>query len=272
MAFYGKNERWWRELLSGGSPVLPFRHFRRLFALLPADPRCKFCHGPFEGAGASLMRLIGKRPSGLTPQLCNQCEAMARTLPGGAEIELSMLFADMRGSTSLAEQMSPMAYSQLINRFFVSATEVLVHTRAMVDRLVGDQVIGLYVPGFAGRDHAKLAVAGAKRLLQETGHGDADGPWAPVGVGVHTDVAFVGAVGSERGATDITVLGDAPNTAARLSSAAAAGEILVSEQTCRAANLNDPEMVRRELRLKGKQEPVSVRLLTVSWRDIDSAQ
>jgi adenylate cyclase len=263
MTFYGKNERWWRELLSGGNPALPFRHFRRFFGLLPTNPRCKFCHGPFAGPGSKLMRFIGKRPSGLTPQLCNQCAAMARKLPGGAEIELSMLFADMRGSTSLAEQMSPLAYSQLINRFYVTATEVLVNTRSMVDRLVGDQVIGLYVPGFAGRGHAQLAIEGAEQLLLKTGHTDPEGPWAPVGIGVHTDVAFVGAVGTEGGATDITVLGDAPNTTARLSSAAAAGEIIISEKAYQAAAMEDLNLEERELTLKGKQQPVGVRLLRV---------
>ncbi len=263
MTFYGKNERWWYELLSGGNPVLPFRQFRRLFSLLPANPRCKFCHGPFEGRGSTLMPLIGKRPSGLTPQLCNQCEAMARTLPGGAEIELSMLFADVRGSTTLAEQMTPLAYSQLINRFYVSATEALVDTRSLVDRLVGDQVIGLYVPGFAGTDHAQLAVEGAKALMIKTGHADPDGPWAPIGIGIHTDIAFVGAVGTEGGATDITVLGDAPNTAARLSSSAAAGEILISESAYQAASLTELNLEKRELSLKGKQERVETRLLKV---------
>ncbi len=262
MAFYGKNERWWRELLSGGNPALPFRYLRHFFGLLPSNPRCKFCHGPYEGPGSVLMRFIGKRPSGLTPQLCNQCEAMARTLPGGAEVELTMFFADMRGSTTLAEQMNPMAYSQLINRFFVTATEVLVETRSLVDRLVGDQVVGLYVPGFAGRRHAELAVVGAQQLLRRTGHASDEGPWVEVGVGVHTDVAFVGAVGTEGGATDITVLGDAPNTAARLSSAAAAGEILISDSAFVAARLQDQDLERRELQLKGKRKPVGVYTLT----------
>jgi adenylate cyclase len=188
---------------------------------------------------------------------------MARTLPGGAEIELSMLFADVRGSTTLAEQMTPLAYSQLINRFYVSATEALVDTRSLVDRLVGDQVIGLYVPGFAGTDHAQLAVEGAKALMIKTGHADPDGPWAPIGIGIHTDIAFVGAVGTEGGATDITVLGDAPNTAARLSSSAAAGEILISESAYQAASLTELNLEKRELSLKGKQERVETRLLKV---------
>lgn len=261
MAFYGKNERWWGELLGGGNPALPFRHLRHLFGLLPNNPRCKFCYGPYEGPGAVLMRLIGKKPSGLTPQLCNQCEAMARTLPGGAEIELTMLFADIRGSTELAEQMNPMAYSQLINRFYVTATDVLVETRALVDRLVGDQAIGLYVPGFAGKRHAELAIKGAQQLLRATGHGQSNGPWVGVGVGVHTDIAFVGAVGKEGGATDITVLGDAPNTAARLASASAAGEILISDSAFAASRMDGQGQERRELKLKGKSNPVGVRVL-----------
>ena len=210
------------------------------------------------------MRLIGKRPSGLTPQLCNQCEAMARTIPGGAEIGLTMLFADVRGSTTLAEQMSPLEYSQLINRFYVIGTEVLVDTRALVDRLVGDQVVGLYVPGFAGRKHAQLAIRAAKEFLRRTGHGEGNQPWVEVGVGIHTDVAFVGAVGTGGGATDITVLGDAPNTAARLASSAAAGEILISSAAYSASDLIHDNLETRTLELKGKSEPVTVRAIKVS--------
>lgn len=161
---------------------MPFRHLRHLFGILPASPRCKFCYGAFDGRGSILMRLIGKRPSGLTPQLCNQCEAMARTISGGAEIELTMLFADVRGSTSLAERMSPLEYSQLINRFYVIGTEVLVDTRALVDRLVGDQVVGLYVPGFAGRKHAQLAAGAAKEFLRRTDHVEGNQRWVEVGI------------------------------------------------------------------------------------------
>jgi adenylate cyclase len=64
------------------------------------------------------MRLMGKSPSRLTPELCLQCEAFAKRIVGGAEIDLSMLFADIRGSTNLAEKMSPTEFGQLINRFF----------------------------------------------------------------------------------------------------------------------------------------------------------
>jgi adenylate cyclase len=264
MAFYGKNNSWWQALLTGDNPILPFRQFRHLFGILPSNARCKFCHAPFEGAGKRLMRLIGKSPSRLTPQLCMQCEAFARNIPGGAEIELSMLFADVRGSTALAEKMSPYEYSQLINTFYVTATEILVKTHGWVDRLVGDQVIGLFIPGFSGPDHARLAVQAALELIQRMGHDDPDGPLLPVGAGVHTDVAFVGAVGTEGGATDITVLGDAANTTARLSSLAGTGEVLVSDSAITSMRVDLQGLEKRHLQLKGKSQPMDAFVLRTS--------
>ncbi len=110
--------------------------------------------------------------------------------------------------------------------------------------------------------HAQRAVDAARELLRVTGHDEPGGAWLPVGVGVHTGVAFAGAVGRQGGATDITALGDAVNTAARLASKAGAGEVLVSEATLAAANLDASAWERRELELKGKSEPVPVRV----WR------
>ncbi len=271
MGLYGKTDRWWEQLLTGANPVLPFRQFRHIFGLLPTNPRYKFCHAPFEGSGSAIMRLIGKRRSRLSPQLCMQCESFARNIPGGAEIELTMLFADVRGSTALAEKMSPYEFSQLINHLFVSATEILVKTHGWVDRLVGDQVIGLFVPGFAGPQHASLGIRAALDLLFAMGHAQPDGPQVPVGVGVNTDVAFVGAVGTAEGATDITVLGDAANTTARLSSMAKTGEILVSEAAVHAAAIPTHDREKRKLALKGKREPIIAYVLTVEDQSLIEA-
>jgi adenylate cyclase len=250
-------EEWWRRLLTGEAPPLPIRQFRHLWALLPGRPRCKFCNAPYHGVGAPLMRMIGKGPSRLTPQLCRQCHDYAGRYLGGAEIELSMLFADVRGSTALAEQLSPAEFSRLISRFFAVAGDIFVRTSALVERLIGDQVIGLYVPGFAGVGHRGAAIHAAKQLLQAVGYGSADGPWLAVGAGVHTGVAFLGAVGSNGLATDITVLGDPPNTASRLASAAAGGEILISEAAF-VPGMGLESLERRELSLKGKSESIAV--------------
>jgi len=171
-----------------------------------------------------------------------------------------MLFADIRGSTALAEKMSPAEFGKLISRFFAVASDVIINSQALLDRLVGDQVIGLYLPGFAGQEHTRLAIQASQELLRATGHGSAAGPWIPVGVGVHTGVAFVGSVGDAGLATDITVLGDAANTAARLSSSAAIGEILISEKAM-VSELNLGQLETRSLELKGKSRAVNVYVL-----------
>ena len=201
------------------------------------------------------MRLIGRSPSSLNPLFCGMC--LDGSPVGGAEIELSMLFADIRGSTSLAETMSPMHFSKLIDRFFSTATNVLIQTNALINRLIGDQAIALYLPGFAGTEHAAIAIKAAKDLLEATGHTDPQGPWIPVGVGIQTGVAFVGKVG-QSGVTDITVLGDGANVAARLASQARAGEILMSATTYATAGLADGELEALTLELKGKSEPMEV--------------
>jgi adenylate cyclase len=173
-----------------------------------------------------------------------------------------MLFADVRGSTSLAEGMTPTEFGKLISRFYSVATAVLIDHEAIIDKLVGDQVTGLFVPGLAGPEHARRAVDAAREILRLTGHADADGPWISVGAGVHTGTAFVGAVGESHSITDITVLGDAANTAARLSSSARQGEILISDDSFAAAQLPFENLEQRQLQLKGKSEPVSVRVMT----------
>jgi adenylate cyclase len=201
--------------------------------------------------------MIGKGPSKLTPQLCEQCYGLTNKHLGGTEIEVTMVFADVRGSTQLAERMTPMAYSELIGRFYRIANDVFVRSEALLNRLIGDQVIGLYVPGFAGPDHRNKAIRAAQALLRETGHMDSEGPWLPIGVGVHTGVAFIGSVGSNENTTDIAVLGDSPNTAARLSSSAAIGEILISEDAC-TSDVNLDGLEKRQLTLKGKSNTVNV--------------
>ena len=259
-----KVEEVWREFLATGE-ITKERRQRTFFRYLPRNPRCKNCNAPFQGLGSPLVRLIyNKRPSKMNPRLCNVCEEFANKYQGGAEIEISLLFADIRGSTTIAEQMSIAEFSRLINRFYKAATEVMIRSDALIDKLIGDEVTGLYIPGYAGPKHARRAVEAALEILRATGQGDPNGPWIPIGAGVHTGSAYVGAVGSPEGVVDITALGDAPNVAARLASQAAAGEVLVSEEALSAAEMNGEAYERRRLQLKGRKEPISVRVLRVA--------
>ncbi len=254
-------EEFWRTYLTTGE-FEKERRQRQLFRLLPGSPRCKNCYAPFQGTGSIIVKTFyGKEPSNLNPQLCNICEQFAQQYQGGAEIELSLLFADVRGSTTLAETMNPTQYSQLINRFYKTATKVMVNSDALIDKIIGDQVAGMYVPGFAGQEHARRAIDAAQNILHLTGHQDKNGPWIELGVGVHTGTAFVGSLGSEQGTTDITVLGDAANIAARLSTEAGVGEVLISEPAFSAAEIQLGDLEKRTLNLKGRSEPMVVWVL-----------
>jgi adenylate cyclase len=153
----------------------------------------------------------------------------------------------------------PQEFSKLISRFYGVAAGVVDRWDGIVDKFVGDEVVALFVPGFAGEDHASRAVDAARDLLRETGN-DGDDPWVPIGAGVHTGVAFVGRVG-EGDACDFTAVGDAVNTTARLASAAGAGEILVSRAAANASGVDQSEREMRTLELKGKDELVDALVL-----------
>lgn len=243
--------------------ALRLKTVQSIYGVLPSDPHCLECGIPMAGIGGFLLRWMGSAPASFSSKFCNGCEKFARKHESGAEVELSMLFADVRGSTPLAESTSTQEFRSLIQRFYKETSHVLVHLNSMVNRLMGDQVSALFVPRFAGQDHAKVAIQAAQEVLRVTGHGSKDGPWIPVGVGVHTGMAYVGAVGSATGVNEIAVLGSAANLCARLSSTAAAGEVLVSEDAVRSAGWAAEGAERRELELKGVSGKMGVRVIKV---------
>jgi len=258
----------WYAYLSGDNSQLDtkVKTIRRIFKALPSAPRCKVCNAPFHGIGGVLVKPFGfgSGRSSFSDKLCDRCEKIVKKYQVGIELQLTMLFADVRGSTSMAEEIGPSAFHQIINRYYRTSTQVLGTTDALINRLIGDALIALYVPGIAGPEHAVIALGVARALLEATGHTDPNGPWIRVGIGVHMGTAYVGAVGSADSVSDITVLGDAANTTARLSAQAADGEILVSEETCRAANVKLEDYELRTLVLKGRSEPVAVRVIRVA--------
>jgi adenylate cyclase len=173
-----------------------------------------------------------------------------------------MLFVDVRGSTTIAEKMNNTEFSHLMNRFYEATINVLVQADAFIDKLVGDEVTALFIPGYAGSEHARKAVEAGQELLRVTGYGDASEPWVPIGVGIHTGTAWVGSiVGASGAGADFTALGDNVNIAARLASKAGAGEVLVSEATFNVAGMEAKDLEKRDLELKGKSELVRVRVL-----------
>ncbi len=234
---------------------------RRLYRLLPSNPRCKACNAPFGIPGSLLSRAAGRQPWDKNPKFCNRCYTFLLEYGlDGVELEITVLFADVRDSTTLAEQVGPAAFRARINRFYRIASDALIGTDGLVDKFIGDGVVGLYIPGMSGADHAAKAIDAARRIVART----LEAPEAerlPVGVGVHMGPAFVGAVGDRSEVQDFTALGDAVNTTARLSSVAGAGEVLVSVAAARAGGLEVDGLERRHLTVKGRTEPIDVVVL-----------
>ena len=230
------------------------RHFQRV---LPREPRCKFCNAPFQGIGGALMRvLFRKQRSALNPRYCNLCDVASREFPGGAEVPMSMLFIDVRGSTALSETMTPTEFSQLINRFYAAATKIIVDEDGLVEKLAGDSVAAFWGAGFAGPDYVRRTVDVAQNLLRAM-----ERQKIPVGIGVHAGVAYFGAMGTADGLVEISAIGEEVNLAARLASKAAPGEIIVSEQAIQAAGIDGSKLESRSLELKGISEPVMIRVM-----------
>lgn len=270
MANYASPGEEWHDFLSGTHPHLRDKSPLRF---IPSNPRCKLCKAPFGAPGAAILRRFGFAPWDKNPKICGRCfkglEIHAKACPGpledreigGAEVQVSMLFADVRGSSKLAREMPVLDFTRLMNRFYRVSSEVLFEADGIIEKFVGDEVVALFLPFLAGSDHTRRAVEAAEGLLRATGHGSTEGPWVPLGAGVHTGPAFVGIVGSG-GSAQFTALGDHVNIAAHLAAQAAIGEILVTTDAASAASVQDEALERRQLTLKG--HPVEALVLEMS--------
>lgn len=236
----------WRETLLGTSNQLSW--YRRIFRHIPSDPRCKMCLSPQGGIGGPVMTALGYGRYPANPQLCNSCFRSAQKHPGGAEVEITALFVDIRGSMGLAETMTPASYSAAVGEYVRTVSRAVREPGGLVDKLLGDGVMALFIPGFVGGDHAGTAVAAARTILRDVA--------LPVGIGIHTGEAWVGFVGGVEDVLDFTALGDAVNVASRLGSEADAGEILISASAVGAADLPTSGLAARHLELRGRSEPL----------------
>jgi adenylate cyclase len=208
------------------------------------------------------MGRLGFSPWEKNPNICRFClTKLGRDEGIGAEVVLSLMFADVRGSSGLARTLSASDFRHLMSRFYEAATDVLIEYDALLDKFVGDQVIGLFVPGIAGRGHARRAIDAAQSLLQKTGHRPGEDPWIPLGAAVHTGTAYVGTVFSRGEISQFTALGDSVNVTAHLCAQAGVGEILLTDTAASSAGLSVERLEGRHLSLKG--HPMTARVLTI---------
>lgn len=247
----------WYTIFAVGHPDL--HKYQRFNLRLPSPPRCKLCYAPFRGVGSVLMKLQGRAPSNKNPRYCSRCDHFLRTFPGGAEVDTTIMFLDVRGSTGLAEKMTPLEFSRVMHNFYAQTFPVLNATDGFILDVRGDGLLALYPPGFSGPDHARKALRAVEELLRLDIPGP-NGTRIRFGVGMHTGVAYIGTMtGAEAGVEDVTVLGDAANVAARLCAASQPGEALISEAACSAAAVDVTQYPQRSLEMKGKSAPMNVR-------------
>ncbi len=251
-----------RGFLLGEDPGLA--RMRRILGRLPHGPHCKLCAAPFEGPAGAVLRHVGFARFSGNPAICGSCiKSLNKTGVYGAEIPVSLLFADVRGSTSIGERLSPTEFRGFLDRFYELSSKAILDNNGMVDKFVGDEVIGLFFPGISGSDHAACAVRAGRALLDAVDGSDASprGP-IPVGAAVHTGHAFVGSTGTGGVVSDFTALGDVVNTTARLASEAAPRELLVSVEAATAADLDATSLEHRVLNVRGRSDAVEVIALT----------
>jgi adenylate cyclase len=173
----------------------------------------------------------------------------------------------VRGSTALGEKLQPSAFATLLNRFYRTATEVLIRHDAIVDKLIGDEVMALFIRGICGPEYHRRAVEAAEALLGAVGYGPSGQPWLALAGAVHSGLTYVGNVGGD--VVDFTALGDTVNTASRLASSAGAGEVLISETVYEKVAQRFPNLEKRTFSLRGKELPMVARVLDAVGTGVD---
>jgi adenylate cyclase len=244
-------QRWDKVLTEGHAPLV---RARRVFRYLPSAPRCKVCNNPFGGPAGRVLAAAGFSPSRKNPNLCSRCCDVLP--PGGAEVDIAVLFADIRGSTALGQRGAAADFAGLLNQFYTAATRTLLRHDAVIDKLIGDEVMAFFVRGISGPQYRRRAVLAGRELLEAVGYGSDKKPWLQLGVAVNAGVAYVGNVGGA--VVDFTALGDPVNVSARMQQHAAGGELLVASGVADELTGMSP---RRRLNLRGYDRPTEVFVL-----------
>jgi class 3 adenylate cyclase len=185
----------------------------------------------------------------------------AQAALGGAEFEVTVLFADLRGFTGFSEYSTPEQVVDMLNRYFGAATPCVLDEGGTVVQFIGDALMALFNSPVRQPDHAARAARAALAMQRSVEAIQAGRPgWPRFRIGVNTGPALVGNVGSEQ-FRSWNVMGDAVNVAARLEAVAEPGQVLVGERTWRAI-AGAEGLPLGPLRLKGRSEPVRAWVLT----------
>ncbi|QJY50660.1 adenylate/guanylate cyclase domain-containing protein [Pseudonocardia broussonetiae] len=179
----------------------------------------------------------------------------AQAALGGAVVDVTAVFADLRGFTTFSERSSPEEIVVLLNRYFEVATAAVLAEGGTVVQFVGDAMMALFGAPARQPDHAVRAVRAALALQEGIAAiADDDGP--TFRVGVNTGPALVGNIGSTA-LRNFNAMGDAVNVAARLESVAEPGQVVIGEATRALLPADTDVEALGELAVKGRRGPVT---------------
>ena len=188
----------------------------------------------------------------------------------GQKREITVLFSDIQGFTSLSERKSAPEIVDLLNRYFSLQVEVIFRHEGTLDKYIGDAIMAFWGAPTDQPDHACRALACARemeqtlmRFKQEAG---ADGEQFDIGIGLHSGEAVVGFIGSPERRQDYTVIGDTVNTASRIEGATRGRCRVLVSAAVRAACDQYTFTDHGPVKLKGKEEPVH--LFEPKWESL----
>jgi adenylate cyclase len=203
----------------------------------------------------------------LSPAISRKVTAEAADIKlGGESLRVTLLFADVRGFTTMAEKMKPREAVEILNAFFTRMTDVIFAHDGALDKYLGDGVMALFGAPLALQNDAEAAVRAAvdmQKALAELNRTSGKAP-LNIGIGIHTGEAIVGYLGTEH-RMDYTAIGDTVNVASRLTSQAGPGQIVISAATFTQIQRAIPCCPLSAMKLKGRDQPIDVH--EVLWRE-----
>ncbi|MCL5011778.1 MAG: adenylate/guanylate cyclase domain-containing protein [Candidatus Marsarchaeota archaeon] len=173
---------------------------------------------------------------------------------GGERQEITILFSDVRGFTSLSEKTPPEKVVKMLNEYFNIATRIIQKHDGTVDKFIGDAVMAIFNAPIKSESHADNAVQTAIEMQKEFKKKNLS-----VGIGINTGDAVIGNIGSSK-VMDYTAIGDAVNTASRIQGLAKAGEIAITDSTFKKIKTK-AKAIKRQETVKGKEKPITIHVI-----------
>ncbi len=239
-----------------------------------SSPRSMICKGswdqmrvpvPIRGLPSVPLRIFGIRPSRMNPNTCTVCELMFTRVMRARQVtvDVSVLFADLRGYTGFSQRLTSEAVSSLLDVFYDECAEAIWEYDGLLNKTTGDAVMAIFNFPITHQNHAERAVLAGREIhrrcaarwdqLMEKDIGLA-GSEMGVGIGIASGEASFGEFG--RAHRDLTAIGTVVNTAARAQAVADPGQILVTQTVYDRAKRTLVESQGQEYSLKGFAAPV----------------